>query len=116
MESSLELRSKKKLIENFIAGINEVDDVILKWRVFVAEEREKDLKKLIQEENLKEKETREFISNAFRDGAIKTSGTDIVNILPPLPLFGDSAKIREVTKARVIDKLLFFFEKYFSIS
>lgn len=116
VESSLELRSKKKLIENFIAGINEVDDVILKWRVFVAEEREKDLKKLIQEENLKEKETREFISNAFRDGAIKTSGTDIVNILPPLPLFGDSAKIREVTKARVIDKLLFFFEKYFSIS
>ena len=116
VESSLELRSKKKLIETFIAGINEIDDIILEWREFVAKEREKELEHLIQEERLKDKETREFIANAFRDGAIKTTGTDIINILPPLPLFGDSAKIREETKARVIEKLLIFFEKYYSIS
>src|SRR5699024_9458111 len=35
IESSLELRSKKALIENFIAGINDVDDVMIEWRKFV---------------------------------------------------------------------------------
>ncbi len=38
---SLELRSKKKLIENFIAGINDIDDVGIEWYKFVVEQKEK---------------------------------------------------------------------------
>ena len=36
VDSSPELRSKKDLIENFIAGINEVDDVMNEWHSYVA--------------------------------------------------------------------------------
>ena len=35
IEASPELRSKKQLIENFIAGINDVDDVMSEWHDFV---------------------------------------------------------------------------------
>lgn len=76
VDASPELRSKKQLIETFIAGINDVDDVMAEWQGFVAAEREKELVQIIQEEKLKEPETRKFLENAFRDGEIKTTGTD----------------------------------------
>ena len=85
IDASPELRSKKKLIENFIEGINEVDDVLAEWRAYVAEQKEKELQLLIDEENLKPTETRKFIANSFRDGEVKTTGTDIAKILPPMP-------------------------------
>ena len=43
VDASPELRSKKALIETFIAGINDVSDVMLEWRTFVAEEKERQL-------------------------------------------------------------------------
>ena len=76
VDASPELRSKKALIETFIAGINDVSDVMLEWRTFVAEEKERQLVTIIQEENLKDEETRRFMDSAFRDGSVKTTGTD----------------------------------------
>ncbi len=43
VDSSLELRSKKSLIQNFIAGINDVDDVLLEWKEFVVKKKEEEL-------------------------------------------------------------------------
>ena len=65
IDSSPDLRSKKKLIENFIDGINEIDDVVAEWRSYVAQEREKALQSIIDEEKLKPEETRQFIEGAF---------------------------------------------------
>ncbi|MCR5306760.1 MAG: type I restriction endonuclease subunit R, partial [Oscillospiraceae bacterium] len=113
VESSSELRSKKDLIENFIAGITEVDDVMNEWHSYVAAEREKELVNLIAEEKLKEAETRAFISNAFRDGGVKTTGTDIDRILPPMPRFGGGS--RREKKETVIEKLKAFFERFWNI-
>ena len=113
IDSSPELRSKKALIENFIAGINDVTDVMTEWRQYVAEEKERQLVAIIQEENLKEPETRKFIEVAFRDGSIKTTGTDITNLMPPMGRFGGSN--REEKKQGVIAKLLAFFERFFEI-
>ena len=113
IDSSPELRSKKALIENFIAGINDVTDVMTEWRQYVAEEKERQLVAIIQEENLKEPETRKFIEVAFRDGSIKTTGTDITNLMPPMGRFGGSN--REEKKQGVIAKLLAFFERFFGI-
>ena len=110
VDSSPELRSKKQLIENFIAGINDVDDVMNEWHSFVAEQREKDLTAIITEEKLKPEETRKFIEKSFRDGEIKTSGTDIEKIMPPASRFGGSGKAE--MKQEVIEKLKLFFEKY----
>ena len=113
IDASPELRSKKVLIENFIAGINDVSDVMVEWRQYVAEEKERQLVQLIREENLKEEETRKFIEVAFRDGSIKTTGTDITNLMPPTSRFGGSN--REEKKQGVIAKLRTFFERFFGI-
>ena len=113
IESSPELRSKKQLIETFIAGINDVDDVMNEWHIFVAEEREKALAAIIDEEKLKDEETRAFIEGSFRDGGIKTTGTDIDKILPAVSRFGGGN--RKEKKEIVIEKLKAFFERFWNI-
>ena len=113
IDASPELRSKKALIENFIAGINDVSDVMIEWRNYVAEEKEKQLVAIITEENLKPEETRKFIENAFRDGVVKTTGTDIDKLMPPMSRFGGGN--HDEKKKNIIDKLLTFFERFFGI-
>ena len=113
VDASPELRSKKALIENFIAGINEVSDVMIEWRSYVAEEKERQLVSIIKEENLKEEETRKFIDVAFRDGSVKTSGTAIDKLMPPMSRFGSGNRAEK--KQGVIQKLQVFFERFFGI-
>lgn len=111
--SSIELRSKKVLIEHFIESVNASTKVDEEWRRFVDEQKESDLAALISAEKLKPDETRKFINNAFRDGALKTSGTDIDKIMPPVSRFGGGN--RAVKKQSVGDKLMKFFDKYFGL-
>ena len=113
VDASPELRSKKRLIETFLAGINDVDDVLLEWNTFVAAEREAALRQIIQEENLREPETRKFLENAFRDGEIKTTGTDIDKLMPPVSRFGGGARAKK--KQAVIEKLQGFFRQFYGI-
>ena len=113
VDASPELRSKKRLIETFLAGINDVDDVLLEWNAFVAAEREAALRQIIQEENLREPETRKFLENAFRDGEIKTTGTDIDKLMPPVSRFGGGARAKK--KQAVIEKLQGFFRQFYGI-
>ncbi len=113
IDASPELRSKKQLIKNFIAGINDVDDVMNEWHEYVAEQRNNDLNAIIKEEKLKPEDTRRFMENAFRDGEIKTAGTDIDKLMPPISRFGGGGRAEK--KQGVIDKLKIFFEKYFGI-
>lgn len=114
IDASSELRSKKQLIEMFIADINDVDDVMSEWNDFIMERREADLNAIIEEEELKPQDTRKFMENAFRDGEIKTSGTDIDKLMPPVSRFGGGG-VRDKKKQGVIDKLKAFFEKYFGV-
>ena len=113
IDASPELRSKKALIGTFIAGINEVDDIMDEWHDYVARKREEDLENIIKEERLKPEETRKFLENAFRDGEIKTAGTDIDKLMPPVSRFGGGKRAEK--KQGVINKLKTFFEKYFGI-
>ena len=113
IKSSLQLRSKKELIENFIATINTSTDVNADWQRFVREHRETDIQTLITEEKLKSEETRKFVENAFRDGALKTTGTDVDRLMPPVSRFGGGS--RDKKKQTVIEKLKGFFEKYFGL-
>ena len=112
IDSSFELRSKKQLIETFIDGINDVDDVMIEWRRYVSEEKERQLTEIIEQEKLKPEETRQFVEYAFRDGVMKTTGTDIDKIMPPMSRFGGG---REKKKSNIIQRLLEFFEKFFGI-
>lgn len=113
IKSSMDLRSKKELIEGFIATINSQTDVNSDWKKFVMEQKETDLSTLIADENLKDEETRKYIENAFRDGAIKTTGTDIDKLMPPVSRFGGGN--RAAKKQGIIEKIQAFFEKYFGI-
>lgn len=112
VDSSLELRSKKSLIQNFIAGISDVDDVLLEWKEFVVKKKEEELAAIIAEEKLKNDETRKFVEYSFRDGVMKTTGTDIDKIMPPMSRFGGG---REKKKESIIQRLLAFFERFFGI-
>lgn len=112
--SSPQLRSKKELIESFIARVNTVENVDSGWREYVSAEKEKELIAIIAEENLKEKEARKFINNAFRDGTVKTTGSDIDKILPPVSRFGGGNRAEK--KQTVIEKLLKFFEKFLGVA
>ncbi len=112
VDASPELRSKKALIETFLAGINDVSDVLLEWREFVVKEKEAELEAIIASERLKPEETKRYIENSFRDGALKTIGTDIDKIMPPVSRFGGG---RTEKKQGVIDRLTKFFEKYFGL-
>ena len=113
IKSSLALRSKKELIDGFISKINADTNVMDDWGKFVKEQKEIDLKKIINDENLNEEETRKFLDNAFRDGQVKTNGTDIEKILPPMRRFGGGN--REEKKENIIVKVKKFFEKYFGL-
>ena len=116
IKSSLALRSKKELIDSFIEriNVNPKVDVMKDWSIFVKEQKETDLKNLIEEENLNDKETRKFIDNSFRDGQVKTTGTDIEKILPPMRRFGGGNRTEK--KETIIGKVLKFFDKYLGIS
>ena len=111
MDSSPNLRSKKALIEEFIAGLNDIDDVVNYWQEFVTDSKEKALAEIIQEENLKPEETRKFIEESLQNGEIKTTGTNIDNLLQPVSRFG--AGNRAQKKGNVIEKLQKFFEMFF---
>ena len=112
--SSLQLRSKKELIENFIGSVNADTDVEKSWKDFVQQRKDEDLKEIIDSEHLKPQETKTFIDNSFRDGQVRTTGTDIDKILPPMSRFGGSDN-RQEKKKTVVEKLQAFFERYFGL-
>ena len=89
-----------------------MDDVMNEWHEYVVEQRDYDLNAIITEEKLKPEDTRKFVENAFRDGEIKTAGTDIDKLMPPISRFGGG---RAKKKQEVIEKLKTFFEKYHGI-
>lgn len=113
VDASIQLRSKKELIEQFISRVNVESSVQSDWRRYVSEQEEADLEAIISGENLKPAETRRFMENAFRDGAIKTTGTDIDKLMPPVSRFGGGNRAKK--KQGVIEKFKTFFEKYFGL-
>lgn len=110
VNSSMNLRSKMELIRNFLSRINAQTEVDGDWKKFVDEQRENDLAAIINEEKLKTEETHKFIDNLFRDGVLKTTGTDIDVIMPAVSRFGGGN--RGEKKKRVIDRLMAYYEKY----
>lgn len=112
--ASMNLRSKKELIESFIETVNTEEDVNGAWEEYVKRKREEDLATIIKEEQLKTAETKKYISNAFRDGQLRTTGTDIDKILPAMSRFGGGGN-RSYKKTSVIRRLKEFFEKYLGL-
>ena len=107
IDSSIELRNKKDLIENFIDSLTpEVTDVDVVWHEYVQRQKEQELENIINEERLKPDETRRFVEASFRDGSIRENGTEVAAILPPMSRF---SKDRATKKETVLSRLRAFF-------
>jgi type I restriction enzyme R subunit len=115
VDSSPSLRNKKDLIENFVDNISVDGQIDREWRAFIAAKREAELEIIITDENLRPDETRVFVEAAFRDGQIRTSGTAITKVLPPVSRFAVDGGHSE-KKQRVVQKLEAFFERFFGLS
>lgn len=118
INSSPDLRNKKDLIEQFVQQLTPESDVQGEWTQWVQKQVHEQLEQIIQEEGLKPEETFRFMQRAFQEGQVQEEGTDIVKILPPMPLFGSSAngaEARQTKKTHVLDKLKAFFNKFFDV-
>jgi type I restriction enzyme R subunit len=115
IESSMELREKKELIEQFINSLTVSTEVSRDWRTFIDEKKLEEFDSIISEEGLNKDEAYRFIQNSFRDGQVQTTGTAITKVLPPASRFSpDNA--RSSKRESVLDRLTGFFNKFFDIS
>ncbi|MDM1064796.1 type I restriction endonuclease subunit R [Myroides odoratimimus] len=115
IDSSIDLRNKKELIEKFVDSLTPSSNVDEDWQNYVKEQKEAELNKIIAEEGLKEEETKTFVDNSFKNGEIQSAGTSFAGILPPVSRFsptGDLAKKKET----VLEKLKAYFDRFFNIS
>jgi type I restriction enzyme R subunit len=116
VDSSMSLRSKKDLIESFIARVNvqhvaEIDDA---WSQFIAEQRNLELEQIIEDEKLEGPATRVLMDQAFRSGQIQTAGTGLSRVMPAVSIFSASGE-HERQRSRVIEKLQNYFERFFTL-
>ena len=114
VDASPSLRSKRDLVEDFVDAVSIKGAVDEQWQAFVAAKREVELEAIIAEQKLKPEPTRAFIDAAFRDGQLRTTGTEITRILPPVSRFNRQANHGE-TKKRVTSALTSFFERFFGL-
>ena len=111
MNASPDMRDKRDLIEKFIERMTPEGgaDVGAEWEQYIDEEKRKQLDAIIDEENLKPKETAAFMQRAFADGYVTETGTGIAKILPPSnPFLPESGK----KKQTVLEKLKEYLKKF----
>ena len=111
VNSSMELRNKKELIEQFIESLTPASDVDNDWRAYVQQQKEDELNAIIADEKLKEEETRAFMENAFKDGELQTTGTAFAGILPPVSRFSPTQE-RTQKRERILERIKAFFERF----
>jgi type I restriction enzyme, R subunit len=115
IDSSVELRNKKDLIERFIADLNPSTDVDKDWQEFIEARKIAELDKIINDENLDKEEAYKFIANAFRNGYVQESGTALIKVLPPVSRFSPSGE-RTKKKASILERFKAFFNRFWNIS
>lgn len=115
IDSSVELRNKKDLINQFISTLDVHSVVDEDWQKFVEQKKIEELEHIIEEENLDRDAAYTFVRNAFRDGNVATTGTAITKVLPPVSRFSAGGE-RTQKRESVLGKLTSFFERFFNIT
>ena len=113
--ASPDLRNKKDLIMAFINSLDANSDVYSDFESFMNSKKKEELDKIINEENLNKEQTYNFVRKSFEQGKVDINGTEISDILPPMSMFSKDNN-RQKKKNKVIDKILEFFDKFFSLS
>lgn len=112
INASYELRNKKDLIEAFIDSLDSSNDVTADWEKYLAEAKERELSTIIEEEALDDAATREFMANAFVDGGVPESGTEVASLMTKKPSRFVPANAYADMKARVLERLKGFFDRF----
>jgi type I restriction enzyme R subunit len=115
IDSSVEMRNKKDLINQFITSLDVHSSVDEDWQNFVEVKKIEELDQIIENEGLDHEATYTFIKNAFRNGSVATTGTEISMVLPPVSRFSPTGE-RTQKRESVLYKLTSFFDKFFGIS
>ena len=133
VDASPQLRSKKKLIEGFIAQLNEneleklVDSegnitvydsngnkvsIVDCWSEYVEQKYNHDLAQLVQSEGLNDSLTRKFMEKSFSAGEVSELGTDINDLMPRMSRFGAAAQARAEKKSRIVESMRNMFNEF----
>ena len=115
IDSSIELRNKKDLINQFISSLDIHSVIDSDWQKFVEGKKVEELEQIIASENLDHDATYSFVRNAFRDGNVAATGTAIAKVLPPVSRFSPTGEYTQKRES-VLSKLTSFFERFFDIS
>ncbi|MEN6429337.1 MAG: type I restriction endonuclease subunit R [Coriobacteriales bacterium] len=115
VDASPTLRNKKDLIEAFVDSVSATGEIDEEWQAFIRARLEAELDAIIAAEGLRPEATRAYIDIAFRDGALRTTGTAITEVLPPVSRFSPDGGHGE-KKQRVLAKLAEFFERFFGLA
>lgn len=113
IQSSQQLRSKRELIEQFIERMSTGSSTVDDWHVFVETEKKKDIQLLIEKENLRSNEAQYYFEKLFHEQVLKTTGTEIDKILPPMSRFDGGNRF--VKKSQVTERIQKLFYKYFGL-
>ena len=103
------LKSKKELLEAFIGALTDDNSSQKVYQEVLAKKMSEDLNAIIREENLNPDETKELMLNAFKEGELKTEGTDITELFAKKV---SRFKGYDKKKEQVIEKLEAYFNKY----
>jgi len=106
IRSSLGTRAKEELIMDFInstrlSELKNTDDILESFYKFARKEKETNIKRLIEEEKLKDDSTR-FIEKAISKGYVEYAGDELDRIIPPTSRRGGA---RERKKESVLEKI-----------
>jgi len=115
VDASPTLRNKRDLIEAFVESVSASGAIDEEWQEFIRARRDAELEAIISAEGLRPAETRAFVEAAFRDGAIRPTGTAITHVLPPTSRFSADGGHGE-KKRRVLEMLREFFERFFGLA
>lgn len=106
IRSSVGTRAKEELIIEFInrtdlSKLEKNEDILEAFYTYAKIEKEKEIDKLIEEENLKEK-SKKFIEKSINKGHVIQGGTELDEVLPSVTRRGGA---REAKKQSVLSKL-----------
>jgi type I restriction enzyme R subunit len=114
INSSPTLRNKRDLILAFLERVSATGSIDAEWAAYVTTCRAAELDVIIEDETLNPEATRDFVEQAFRDGAVPVAGTAITRILPPVSRFAANDD-HGITKQRVITRLQEYFDRFFGL-
>ena len=115
IDSSPTLRDKRELIERVIEGVNVTGASHEAWAEFVARERDRELRRIMDEERLDQLKTLGIMARAWSEGYVRETGTAIVDILPKGlggSMFSPRPSGMAATLERVIERLKSFFNTF----